>query len=1320
MTKKIIARLFRGAGKEWFAKAACASAVSMIALAATAKANDLCTVSGTEQTCTGNQAGGITASAPVTSLVVKDITTDVEPATGPGINFQSIGQVSIDSDTGAYKINSAEDGIHAVATGNTPDATVTVVQKGDIEAGSHGIYAHSDNHNVSVDSNGNIYSYNDGIFASSNGDAADADVSVTHEGLIESTVGRGIYAQSDNQGVAVVNGGKIVSGSDGIFANSTGTSTDSTVSVMQTGDISAGGFGIYAASVQQTVTVSAVGNIVSSGDAIFAQSSGSPATATVTVNHSGTIDSALGRGIYAQSAFQTVSVTNSGTINSKSDGIFANGLGSASTSTTIVSQVGDVTSSTGYGIFAQSAFQKAAVTVEGNISSAKDGILAVSTGTADTADATVSHIGNINSSGGRGIYVNSAHHQAYVSNVGDVTANQDGIYVVSTGLADDATATVIQNGRVDSANGYGIYARSDSQAATISMIGDVTAQLDAIYAESNGTSEASDVSVVNTGDILSRGGRGIVASSARQSVSVTNTGDIEASGDAIFAQATGDSAQSTVSVVQSGDILSHSGFGIFAESVRQNVTVNAISDIISDKDGIFAQSTGDSATSKASVIHFGNITSQDGRGIYASSSRQAVTVENIGDIKSAQEGIFAQTSGDNEFATATVTQIGNIVAGNTGIYAAAPRQAVSVFSTGNIEASEFGIFAQTKGDSATAKSSIDHVGSVTMQPGGIGLYAEASVREAKIIADGNITGGDYGLKAVSLSTTSSITLNGGSVTGAALAAVSAASITGANVTNYGLIVGGAGNAIEVSGAESDVKNGGEVVGKVISVNGKADFQNDMDALFRTGSIVNLGKGTLNNDGTLDIGEDEGEIATTALTGDFVQSATGLMKVDLDLYNGDSDLLKVSGTADLDGDVLVAFSDFNGTLPQDYTFLTSDGLLTQNLDIANVVVQGQVNYVGEKDAVLSLDGLDFATVELSRNGRDVGNALNSAFNAVSPGMSDLMGALVAFTDAVDYAEALAQLTPELAATSSEAVTASNLRFSNYLMSCKTYTGGANVNREGECGWFAAEGFTLDYSPSDDTAAYDQSGFLLGGGFQKAVNDVWRVGLGVSYARTEADGYNSQADSDQFALGAVVKYDNGPLLLAADVTGGYVWSSYQRDVNFQNYSDKLTADATGAYVASKLRAAYTHEVGKAYLQPRVDVDLLYYSSNGYTEEGGDAALDVEGQEDFSVLITPALELGGDFVGKNSLNYRPYVRAGVIFNTDPETTLNASFANAAAGSGSFEITSDTDAYLGSLALGLDVITTANSFGRLVYEGQLGENTSSQSLMFKLGASF
>ncbi len=78
-------------------------------------------------------------------------------------------------------------------------------------------------------------------------------------------------------------------------------------------------------------------------------------------------------------------------------------------------------------------------------------------------------------------------------------------------------------------------------------------------------------------------------------------------------------------------------------------------------------------------------------------------------------------------------------------------------------------------------------------------------------------------------------------------------------------------------------------------------------VFNSGATVSLGPGNaLTNAGTLSPGG-VGVIQTTALSGNLVQSATGIFLTDINIAGATSDRINVSGTANLAGAVQLQVS-----------------------------------------------------------------------------------------------------------------------------------------------------------------------------------------------------------------------------------------------------------------------------------------------------------------------------------------------------------------------------------------------------------------------------
>jgi uncharacterized protein with beta-barrel porin domain len=289
---------------------------------------DACTLSGggTIETCSGNQSAGIVIPLvllpTVTTLDVNNLTQAIAPASGKGgIQFFSLGDITITSNTGAFGITTTGAGAAASGIAAATTGVMTLTSTGNITTGgdlAQGIAVSAAA--VTLTSTGNITTAGGsatGIVASS----ATGAVTVTSTGRI-STAGAsadGIAAVAFAGAATVTSSGDISTagiGASGIAAESTGSGA---VTVTSTGNISAAGVlaaGIVAGSNGAgAVRVTSTGNITTAGDGglgIFVHSGGGPITVTI---NSGTVSG--GTGIGAGIDFfggTTNTVTNRGTV----------------------------------------------------------------------------------------------------------------------------------------------------------------------------------------------------------------------------------------------------------------------------------------------------------------------------------------------------------------------------------------------------------------------------------------------------------------------------------------------------------------------------------------------------------------------------------------------------------------------------------------------------------------------------------------------------------------------------------------------------------------------------------------------------------------------------------------------------------------------------------------------------------------------------------------------------------------------------------------------------------------------------------------------
>lgn len=721
-----------------------------------ALADTPCSTSGVTVTCTGDQSSGISESNPTEVLNVNSLYLPIIPASGSsGIFFQSTGPITVNSDTTGWLggiiptiITNQAAGIDLESTGGsvTLDHTGAILA---IEAEGVSVVSVG---GVDLDIDGPITSGDAGIYVDNQ--VGGTQTSVTHYGNILSLGGPGIDVTTSSTPLVIDNTGYIETFGDGISAvnNSPDTGHDTTIN--QTGNILAGGRGIYALSDGGDIDVTSDGWIASDGTGVQVLANVGDAD----VNQSGYIISQIGGGIEVEALDGAATVTGSGSIQSYRDGLFAQAKGADGEAK--IDWSGDVTSTNGKGFYAYSDNGPTTVESDGDINSHGEGIFAMSNGSSN-GDTTVTQFGDITSQTSKGIYAYSANGAVTVDvSDGDISAGADGIFAQSDS---SEKVKVTFSGDIIHAGGYGVYASSATGIVEVEQYGEINSDGDAIFASS---SDWSEVTVDHTGDI-DAGGKGIYAYSSNGAVTVTMaSGDINSGSDAIYAANEG---PGTVSVSHTGDIDQAGGYGVFASSATGVVDVKQYGAIHSTMDAIFAANTD---SNSVTVDHTGDIVSTNGSGINASSSEGAVTVTMAsGDITASDYGIFAKSMGSS---AVSVTHTGEIVveAGADGVHAysatgdVAVKQygsvratggdgiyavnegfgAVLVEQTGDIVSGSDGIFAQSTSGAVTVTKTD---GDITAA-GGVGIFAKSSgTEEVKVSLTGNILQSATGIDAKS-------------------------------------------------------------------------------------------------------------------------------------------------------------------------------------------------------------------------------------------------------------------------------------------------------------------------------------------------------------------------------------------------------------------------------------------------------------------------------------------------------------------------------------------------------------------------------------------
>lgn len=728
-------------------------AAGSLMLAGPAALANSCLLDGTTVTCTGDVSSGIYLTDPAIDVNVHDVTTDINPASISGINIQTTDYIHANVQLDEHKIDvdwSDVDGhvasgivLNAAADDKSADLTF---QGTIISDKGYGILVDGWAGGA-VTSTGDITAKLDAINVHS---AYSGKASVESDGALTSTDGYGVRA--DGIGSVVVDlSGSVNSYLDGVKATATGEDDDATVRVVGNAAVtSSNGYGIYADSSYHSVVVDYDGSVTGQSGGIFAWAHGEATDASATVTIDGDVNSSGGAGIWADSSYHSAAVYSTGTVEAEGDGINVRTHGDNYDASTTISQNGNVTSHSGSGIIGVSDFHSATIDSIGDINAYVDGLVAKTHGTDSDASSDITSVGSVTATTGYGIYALSDNHSASVTSNGAIEANLDGIYVVTHGDNYDANSTIKQTGNVTSHAGTGLYALSDFGAASIEIYGDTSAQNDGIVAVTHGSDGNASSTIKSVGSVTATTGTGIYALSDYHSASVDSDGAIEAQGDGISVVTHGDNYDASSSVKQNGNVTSYGGSGVVVLSDFQSATIWVKGDVVAQEDGLSAISHGSDYNASAQITSIGSVTATNGYGIHVLSDFHAAKVDSTGNVEAGDDAILVTAKGNNYDASATLNSIGDVTSHNgRGLVATSAFYAATIKSKGVVSAYGDAIVASSTGTDSTASAIVDQNGNVSSSTG-YGIYASSSNQAVNVTLVGEVEAAKDAIRAISL------------------------------------------------------------------------------------------------------------------------------------------------------------------------------------------------------------------------------------------------------------------------------------------------------------------------------------------------------------------------------------------------------------------------------------------------------------------------------------------------------------------------------------------------------------------------------------------
>jgi hypothetical protein len=785
-----------------------------------------------------------------------------------------------------------------------------------------------------------------------------------------------------------------------------------------------------------------------------------------------------------------------------------------------------------------------------------------------------------------------------------------------------------------------------------------------IVAQSTGATGAGGITIQQTG-LLQTVATGILADSNGGAgnggaIMVTHVGTVSTSGagaDGITATSSGAAGAASVMLMQTDNVVT-AGMGsdaLVAQSLSSNGTAGTVSVIVKGSIGtqadgaraIVAQSEGGTGGSGGAVI-----VQETGMAVVEGSSANAITAQSTG--------------GDGTGAAIGITVNGAVSvagAGTTGIYA---QSLGGVGSGGAVTIGVTGVVMAT----ASGATGISAQSQGTAGNGNIAIT----------IADGGVEGGSGAGVGIALS--------GGAGN---LVAIDDSLVETASLLAGTAITAGGGNTVVDNNAKS------LVIGSINLGAGTNAFNNAETATFISGATVYLGTGagdTLTNAGVLSPGG-YGNVFTTNLTGNLVQTGTGIYPVDVDFATNTADRITASGTATLAGTVPLDLMNPLKLEPGNHTAIiisAAEGVQSSSLVLSyqpSAVVTYQLEYPNPQDVVLDYD-ITFAPSGLTRNEAAIGNYINGIQLAGgAPQLDPLILHLYNLPNVGDLAAALDRLNPAPYLEPVTSMVLSTQRLNDDMQSCHVTTGEYRFVREGDCGWLRTDAVILHRTADSSFDAYQENTYDAAGGLEHEIAEHWHLGGALAYDHSGFDTTGLASGQGGRVLGgAVIKGQWGGTTVSASVEGGYGSYDMQRSV------DVLTPDTTAkgnfglGSVAGHLRGAQSFEFNDWYVKPMVDVGVVNIMMGSVNEFGaGPLDANIAAHDETHFTVQPEVEVGGEFAVADGVLARPYIRVGLTEITKP-SSLTGVFAGDTSGAPPFIVRNTINSPLVNVTLGADVL--------------------------------
>ena len=535
--------------------------------------------------------------------------------------------------------------------------------------------------------------------------------------------------------------------------------------------------------------------------------------------------------------------------------------------------------------------------------------------------------------------------------------------------------------------------------------------------------------------------------------------------------------------------------------------------------------------------------------------------------------------------------------------------------------------------------------------------------------------------------------------------------------------------------DNTLENWGTVTGSIFFGGATNTIDNFFGSRLNMGVSIDLAGGTLTNEGTVSPGGYD-QILTTDLTGNFVQLGAGTYEVDVDFQiadafpgpgvPGESDLLHVTGYADLDGIVSVnavnaayVGPDSSGSVK----ILTADGGYTNPTLFApdSEIVKYGIEYDSNNQDVYLTWDVNFDPAGLNRNETAVAEYIIAAITEGDPvGLNPVINALLEQPDLASLRHAYDQLTPEPYIQATLASAMGSMEFGQTLLQCPGIE-----DPEGGSGCVWAQGGWKTGTRNEVFEYLGSTGpeYTVRAGIGSNISKNAGAVIGFSYDQGKlttqdiAEG-NGQRVNGGFGL----NFTNGGATLAIAGLGGAALYDTTRYLNLLDPAQQANGQLKLFHGGGQVRFSAEARGRRFRLTPAAEAWTQYLYHTGIHETGADGAnLIVQPGGKLVAAVHPTLTLAAALTGADGSVFQPFVTGGATYffagqKVDFESTLEGDDTNTPA----FTTTSAFEPYYIDAAAGFDLKAPNGAAFRISGSGKYAPNYLSYGGYAKFVAPF